>query len=93
MHSSIQNQKFRLVEGVVSRRDSQGNVLALYIPSNDSLLEFNSSAGEIVRFLTGEYSVEEIVAHLSNEYETDVSEIEQDVSDLIRRLIELEAIA
>lgn len=92
MHPSIQKKKFRLAEGVVSRRDSQGNVLALYNPFNDSLLELNSSAGEIVRFLTGEYSVEEIVTRLSNEYETDVSEIEQDVSDLIRRLIELEAI-
>lgn len=84
---------YQLKKGVIARKSKTGSFLTLYNPDTNTLLEFNDSAGDILKYIDGTNDISSIIEKLSFEYSVEDKQIvKEDVLYFINRLIELEAL-
>ena len=75
----------RRVEEIVWRRGDDGVVVVLN-PNDGTYFSLDDVGGRIWELCTGDHSVAEIVATLSDEYDAPVADISRDVLDLLEEL-------
>lgn len=84
---------YRLKKGVVARKSKTGSFLTIYNPHTNTLLEFNDTAGDILKYIDGTHAVKDIIEKLASEYGVEDKQlVTEDVLYFINRLIELETL-
>ena len=71
---------------------SNGDVLMIYNKGNGDMYEINDVGKDIFYLLKEQLSIPDLLTKLSESYDVEVSEIVGDVSEFLKRMLELEVI-
>lgn len=85
-------ENYSLVEGLVSRSNQDGTVIIMKMDEGNNFFKINGVAAFFWKELSQNKKTDEIVLSILENYETSKEEVERDVLNFIKVLIEKELI-